>query len=197
VREIDLSSKLGEIRQHGEHVRNLTLDSIIQNGGGVVSQAHAFRKVVFEEFGPLQRHLTNEGPAMAFRELLLGDVTYISEPTVLYRIGSGVSTYAGRDMHLLKSLEPIKYSKWRLTAVQQMLTDLQKHKPPNYGEILIKLSKRERYFQNLLNINKKNKILHSLISNIFLVGFDRASIRAFVRVICPNSIYALFTSIRA
>ena len=196
VREMDISGKLGEVRLHGEHVMHLTLDKIIYSGGGVVSQAHAFRKFAFDRFGPLQAHLTNEGPAMAFRECLLGNIIYIPKPTVLYRIGSGVSTYSGNDLHTKKNLEPIKYSKWRLTAIQQMLQDLHSVKPPNYNEMLAKLSKRERYFENLFHINSGKNPLSSLISNTWLVGIDKASIRAFVRVTCPNSFYSLFISSR-
>ena len=196
VREMDVSSTLGEVRKHDEHVRNLSLDSIIHSGRGVVSQAHAFRKVVFEAFGPLEGHLTNEGPAMAFRECLLGNIIYIPVPTVFYRIGSGVSTYSGSDLHLRKTLEPIKYTQWRLTAIRQMLVDLRKHKPADYIKVRKKLSKREQYFTNLLNINTKHKPLRSLISNMFLVGFDRTSLRAFVRVVCPISVYAHFASVR-
>ena len=192
VREIDISGELLKLRFHDLDVRNITLDSIITSGRGVVSQAHAFRKVVFDRFGPLQNHLTNEGPAMAFRECLLGRVVYIEEPTVLYRVGSGTSTYSGNNLHSRKKLEPIKYSTWRLTAVQQMLNDLPVVELTNHREVHAKLVKMERYYKNLLNINSGHRSIVSLMFNMWIMGYDEASFRAFARVYCPNFIYSLF-----
>jgi len=189
VQEIDISGNLGKIRQHSKNVVNLSAESIVSTGLGVVSQAHAFRMKVFDTFGPLHRSLTNEGPAMAFRECLLGKVAYITEPTVYYRIGSGVSTYQGGNVIKTKTYEPIKVCNWRLSSFEQMLDDCKKA-PYLVDEIKVaRLENKVLFYKNLLDINNKKRVFRSLFKNFILSPSDTRSLRAMVRVFFPISIY--------
>jgi glycosyltransferase involved in cell wall biosynthesis len=107
------------------------LKGIIKNGYSVISQAHAFRKSVFDHFGPFSEEITNEGKIFSFRELCLGEIVFVEEPTMLYRMGSGVSTYQGKDVDKITLSEPRKIVSWRYTTLKQLLDDVKKISDPN------------------------------------------------------------------
>lgn len=195
VTEIDLEGKVVGGRSHPRLRGDLTHLDVIEGWQGVVSQAHAFRRVVFDHFGPFQDALSNDGPVMAFREISLGKVVYIPEPTVLYRVGSGVSTYSGDDWRKLKYDEPRKISLWHVTALRQMLADLDKiPEHPHLGE---KIVAELGYWEEILSINARKKpVLHALYRLLKRGRLDSKAVRAGLRVIIPDNIYRLYVQMR-
>ncbi len=191
VTEIDLEGKVVGGRSHPRLRGDLTHLDVIEGWQGVVSQAHAFRRVVFDHFGPFQDALSNEGQVMAFREVSLGKVVYIPEPTVLYRVGSGVSTYSGDDWRKLKYDEPRKISLWHVTGLRQMLSDLDKI--PEHARLEEKIVAEIAYWEALLSINAREKPALPALYRLLKHGrLDAKAVRAGLRVMIPDSIYRLY-----
>src|SRR3954471_9723019 len=51
--------------------------------------AHAFSRQLFRTFGPLPESLIHEDTVLGFRSLLAGEIHYINEPLVKYRLHGG------------------------------------------------------------------------------------------------------------
>lgn len=190
VQEITLNGVSGKIRTRANQTLNPTIMDVIINGFSVFSQSHVFRKQVFHVFGPLRKDLSNEGPAMTFRELLLGKIIYIPTVTVLYRIGSGVSTYSGADSFKLKITEPIKITKWSLTSRLQMLDDLNSVGNTVSSQTLrTELLKQIKFYRLLLDINENRFSLIPLFKNQLIKPTDFRSLRAFIRRNSPTILW--------
>ena len=123
IEEIDVDGRFIRNRTHSNDEAHTRLDQVALRGQSVITQSHAFKKYVFNAFGPFRDDLTQEGIAMAFRESAMGKVVFVRQILTKYRIGSGVSTYSGRDVLRIKYGEPIKYTNWYLSAYRQMLDD--------------------------------------------------------------------------
>jgi glycosyltransferase involved in cell wall biosynthesis len=192
VTEIDLNGKQGRVRDH-PHLRDgFTLEDVVRKGYGVVSQTHIFRKSIFNKYGGFDAGLTNEGRVMAFRELLEGRIAYVRNSTVLYRVGSGVSTYSGMDVERRTILEPQKVAGWALSATSQMLSDL------NYASIDNKpledeLRARNRYWRRIYELNGSPFNFAAVFDLLRSGMFDRRAARAFVRRSSPFSVRALYS----
>lgn len=192
VFEIDVDGNHVGIRAQHKDTCMLSLSEVCIKGTSVVSQSHAFRSFVFKEFGLFREDLTNEGPVMAFRELLLGEVVYIDEPLTLYRLGSGVSTYNGVDIYETKTIEPIKISNWRRTSFLQMLDDARKMSDKISKEQRLNIEKNVRRYTNIWNINRSYRPFKSTIDNFILNPRDLYTARALVRVLLPKKLYRFF-----
>jgi len=174
IDEIDLASrKVGERRL--PHLHHLAMEGIISREHDAVTQASLFHKDVFDKFGPFNSDLTSEGPVIAARALMLGRTAYIDEPTVLYRVGSGTSTSTERTLG-----EPIKITGWRLSALRQIEKDMRKD-GALYAKFSYVLNRRIRYFENLLEINKKPLAVGALARIVLSGDMDKRSLRAFAR----------------
>jgi glycosyltransferase involved in cell wall biosynthesis len=73
---------------------------------GVLGCAHAWDRRVFDLFGPIQKEVLNEDMVIPFRSALIGEVKYIDEPLVLYRLHGDNAHFkeskgikCGRDLH--------------------------------------------------------------------------------------------------
>src|ERR1035437_9116771 len=65
---------------------------------GVVGCTHAWRKEVFNVFGPINERILLEDRAIPFRSLILGEIFYIDHPLVKYRRhGENASDYEVND----------------------------------------------------------------------------------------------------
>jgi glycosyltransferase involved in cell wall biosynthesis len=190
--EITESGEMLEERHHNDRVKNIQLDDVCRNGTSVVTQSHAFRRDVFDHFGPLMSDLTNEGPVMAFRESSLGNVEYIDKPLTYYRVGSGVSTYSGDDALIIKEVEPLKISNWRRTSFSQIKADSQVGVIKLNSDNEAMVEKKFQIFSNLFLINSKKYIISSFIRNMFLNPFHIPTIKAALRVMSPLWIYSKF-----
>jgi glycosyltransferase involved in cell wall biosynthesis len=189
ITDIDLEGRpLGDRRRSAREVE-ITLDAVVRRGQSVITQSHAFRRAVFTRFGPFRDSLTHEGKAMAFREIVLGKVGYVDRCLTAYRVGSGISTYAGQDVTRKKSLEPIKYTTWFLSAFRQMLEDAGRLETPLPPETLEILRTNIRFYENLLRINRGEAIVSPLVRNLLIAPKDSRSLRAAVRSVAPVAVY--------
>jgi glycosyltransferase involved in cell wall biosynthesis len=73
---------------------------------GVPGCTHAFRKELFELFGPLPLNVVNEDEVLAFRSLLVGGICHVPDPLVCYRRHE--KNISGRDE-----------GHWRLSRVRE------------------------------------------------------------------------------
>jgi hypothetical protein len=62
-----------------------TLWSMVEGSAGVLGAAHAWRRELFDVFGPLDEQVIREDAAIPFRAALLGNVLYVDEVLVRYR----------------------------------------------------------------------------------------------------------------
>lgn len=193
VVEIDLTGQKIRERRHLKEEYETNLEAVISKGQSVITQSHAFHRRAFDYFGPFRYDLSQEGIAMAFREATIGRVGFVSGCLTLYRIGSGVSTYDGSDVDRRKYSEPIKFTKWYLSAFSQMLDDSMKLKTPLSDRMLAKLEKNIEFYSNMLEINEGRRLLRPLIKNFLIRPLDTKSIRAAARVLFPRSLYSRLT----
>lgn len=190
VIEIDVNGNIVRERRHSKMEYETSLDEVVGRGQSLITQSHAFRRVAFSTFGPFKSDLTHEGKAMAFRETAIGKVGFVDQCLTLYRIGSGISTYAGNDAKKKKNSEPIKYTMWYLSAFSQMLEDSKKLHPSLPHNLHIRLIKNIEFYSNLLKINEGRGLVIPLLRNILIYPCDQKSIRAVLRRITPKSLYS-------
>lgn len=195
IREVDVNGNFVRIREIPADEQQISLDSIVRHGTSLVTQSHAFRRSAFDSFGPFRSDLTQEGIAMSFREVIRGEILFISEPLTSYRIGSGTSTYAGTDLKRMKYLEPIKVTGWYLSAFQQMLDDSHHLEPAN-TELTQRIIKNIAFFSNLIKVNKREEFLAPLVGNLFIKPGDLRTMKAALRVLLPDFIYQFRARLR-
>lgn len=66
---------------------SLTLSHIARRLGGVLGATHVWDRRVFEVFGPIiEKKVVAEDLIIAFRSALLGEVKFVEQPLVLYRL---------------------------------------------------------------------------------------------------------------
>lgn len=190
VIEMDVNGVLGKKRYLYDNDRLDDLAYIVNSGAAVASQAHGFRKSIFEYFGPLNSSVNNEGKVLSFRESWLGKIIYIDQITVQYRLGTGVSTYKGDDVNELTINEPLKVSSWRYYSLKQIHKDYMKirDKRPDLEELILQ---KKEFSRKLFLINKNPwefKALVSILKNrccVYqaLMAFIRRNSPYFVRYI--------------
>lgn len=191
IDEIDLRGEYIKLRYHSFGNRKQMLNDVFKYGLSVITQSHAFRREVFDVYGPLEDEVTNEGIVMAFRELTLGEVAFIKQSLTKYRIGSGVSTYSGYELERRKIDEPIKITRWYLTAYKQIFVDL-KRCPIQISDQNKKLILNKiEYFKNISKINKRVEFIKPIIHNLYLFPSDLKTFRALIRILTPNIIYKI------
>ena len=190
VLEMDEAGNPLRTRMHSDDVRDIAMANVLEKGISIVTQSCAFHRILLDRFGPFSDQLTNEGKAMAFRVAATGHICYVETPLTRYRIGTGVSTYAGQDVLRLKWHEPIKITKWYLSAYKQMLADSQ-HIDMQDAHLAIrtKILKQIKFYENLYKINTGAGLVGPLISNVIAKPADRRSLRAALRRIAPISLY--------
>jgi glycosyltransferase involved in cell wall biosynthesis len=194
VEEIDQEGRHLKVRRHlGERVE-LSLRNVTRHGLSVISQSHAFRKQVFEHFGPLSENVTNEGIVMAFREAAIGKIVFVDQPLTKYRMGSGTSTYAGAELKRRKEIEPIKITGWYLSAFQQMQKDATKLARPLAINYQKEIECNFKFYTSLMEINTGAAFLRPLYKNFLVAPRDKRSLRAVIRRSLPASFYRLLST---
>mgnify|MGYP005853406909 CR=1 FL=1 len=194
VEEIDQAGQHLKIRRHQIERMEISLRNVTRHGLSVVTQSHAFRKQVFEHFGPLSDNVTNEGIVMAFREASLGKIVFVEQPLTKYRVGSGVSTYSGADPMRRKVSEPIKITGWYLSAFQQMYKDATKLSPPLAFNYQREIERNIQFYSSLMEINTGAAFLRPLYKNFLAAPRDKRSLRAVIRRSLPASFYRLLST---
>jgi glycosyltransferase involved in cell wall biosynthesis len=75
----------GEIPSHAR-----TVEEAVSRGGiGVAGCTHMFMRRCFDVFGPMTDRTNKEDMTIPFRSLLLGEVRYLDEPLIRYRVHGG------------------------------------------------------------------------------------------------------------
>lgn len=102
-------------RQSPPDPKKLTLDWFVHHQASITGSSHAWKRDVFDFFGPLEDQVVSEDVAIPFRSLLLGSIHYIHEPLVLRR-------YTGVNLSLGS------FDKWNTgTSVKQFHTYSLRH----------------------------------------------------------------------
>ncbi|WP_118857364.1 glycosyltransferase family 2 protein [Sphingomonas mesophila] len=108
-----------------------------------IGATEAFVPEIFSHFGPLRERMVHEDGVLPFRSLLLDrPVTYVEEPLVRYRQGSGVSTMYGAR-HPLPAARRLMLSRY-LEDTLQRIDDLEKVDKPHLRPILERVADRYR-----------------------------------------------------
>lgn len=158
-------------------------EQVVVNALEVISQSHAFRRTVYEKFGPLSLTVTNESPVMAFRVACLGKILLVKKPLTEYRVGVGVSTYRGKNVEELSILEPLKYSRWWASAYKQIALDV--HAVQLSSDLNALIHKRVQLYQAIFQVNASSMNVSGLYSALFRSGFLRV-FKAFSRRNAPK-----------
>lgn len=176
-------------RIHADEVCHPTMLGAIHGRSRIVTQSCAFRRSAFIKFGPLLSTVTHEAMVMGFRASFF-DVSYISKPLTKYRVGSGVSTYRGKDLQRLKVAEPLKTAGWHKSSLEQMIQDLS----PAQGDELKILrdvaQRRLEYWNIVYEINSGDEIWRSILSALSKRLFGRELVRAILRIASPKWLYS-------
>lgn len=108
------------------NVAGFTDESILRNEFPVIGATHAWRKEVFDFFGPLMDGIVFEDNAISFRSHLLGAVRYVDETLVKYRTHSTNLTNFTKveDLSALYAAAA-RRNRWALTGVAQRMRDLE------------------------------------------------------------------------
>jgi glycosyltransferase involved in cell wall biosynthesis len=84
----------------------LTLKWMAEHMSATLGCAQAWDRRVFDLFGPIQEEVFNEDMVIPFRAALVGEIKYIDEPLVLYRLHGDNAHFkalrdlkGGRDLH--------------------------------------------------------------------------------------------------
>jgi hypothetical protein len=192
---MDVDGIKGQVATKDIFYRPFLLDDIVKHEYRLAAQTHAFRKAVFDFFGPLLNSVTNEGAIMAFREAALGKIIFVDQPTILYRVGSGVSTYSGQDTTRLQHSEPLKVLGWSLSFYEQTLVDLERDDKlsDRYKDHILQ---KRNYYIALKLINTKRWQLRALAGVLKDNFRDTVAIRAFLRSNTPSLFYKILARVR-
>ena len=126
VVKIDLEGKILGVKKHPSHVQQPSMNSVVTEKRGVVTQSFCFKKDAFALFSELSKDVTHEAIVYGFRAAALGKLKYIHEPLTKYRVGSGTSTQKFGSATLDRQYEATKVSGWRITALRQIRIDCKK-----------------------------------------------------------------------
>lgn len=144
-------------------------EQVIEDALEIISQSHAFRREVYEKFGPISLTVTNESAVMAFRESCLGGILLIKKPLTEYRVGVGVSTRRGKTVDELCISEPLKYSSWWDSAYKQIVLDTHVVQlSPHLRGLIIE---RAQLYQTIFQVNSSPMNAFALCSALFRSGF--------------------------
>lgn len=127
--------------------------------GGVHGSTHAWRRQVFDVFGPMYEGTAFEDIVIPFRSALLGRVQYIDEPLVCYREhrerlfdSSGKANLTRFRAHMVSQIEPhIQICRNRLSDLETVLA-LQ-------PERSVELTRLQQITCQLLSDTEREKVL--------------------------------------
>lgn len=194
ITEIDLDGKVLKIREHKEHHKLNDIEYILENSSSVVSQSHAFRRIIFTYFGGILSEVSNEGKVLALREALLGKIAYVDEPLTYYRIGSGISTQNPDDVNKLTISEPIKVAHWNYSFIKQASVDILKLDKQS-EEIYSLINNRLSYLESVYLLNKYGRA-ELILKLMFKNRIKFKLILIFLRRRSPYFIRKLYCDLR-
>ncbi|MEO5658926.1 MAG: glycosyltransferase [Polaromonas sp.] len=103
----------------------VTDKTIVRNKTTLVGATHAWRREVFDFFGPLMDDVCYEDHAIAFRSHLLGVVRYLDRELVSYRTHAGsITNFTKMENPSVLYASAAKRTAWMLVAIAQRKKDL-------------------------------------------------------------------------
>ena len=175
-------------RIHEDEVVHPTMLGAIYGRSKIVTQSYAFRRSAYMKFGPLLSTVTHEAMVMGFRASFF-DVLYISKPLTKYRVGSGVSTYRGKDLQRLKLAEPLKIAGWHKSSLEQMIQDFSRAQGDELDKLKGFAQRRLEYWSIIYEINSGGEIWRSMLIALKKRLFGRELFRAIFRSASPKWLY--------
>lgn len=99
----------------------------------VIGATHAWSRRTFEHFGPITVEGCYEDLIIAFRSMLIGEIAYIDEPLVKYRMGNGLvsseqAAPASFDIYLARSRKALTAS---IAVMRQRMLDVERMDMPD------------------------------------------------------------------
>jgi glycosyltransferase involved in cell wall biosynthesis len=196
----ELGNKCALTRQNPPDPKKLTRDWFTQRQSSVTGSSQAWRRDVFDLFGPLGDGVVSEDVVIPFRSLLLGSIHYIHEPLVLRR-------YTGKNL-ALDSLQQwdshasvdrfrdktYRHTKNFIAVYETRLSDIDKlwrahpERQDELGIIRAVTEKKlhrvreELRFWEASNLKKFRMLFQDFIRN----GFGTTAIRLFLSWVFPS-----------
>lgn len=171
-----------------------SVEKVISDSYKIVAQSHAFKREVFDFFGPFDSCVNDEGLPLAFRMAALGKIEYIKTPLIKYRMGDGESTRKGKTFQERTIQDPIKHSSWLYNAYRQIKIDYLKVED-RYPLLKNKIEYNFNKYKYFHFVNKNSWDLKALI-NSFWYGLGLKALRCFLRRNSPNSMLAVYDKLR-
>jgi len=136
--------------------------TIVRNLNPVIGATHAWRREVFDVFGPLMNTVVFEDNAISFRSFLLGSIHYIPDKLVRYRLHSNSLTNfsSNNNKYQLYALA-VRRCEWALYGIEQRRKDLSLYSQAysthahNLSIVRSELSKQERKYSRRLHCYKQ------------------------------------------
>jgi glycosyltransferase involved in cell wall biosynthesis len=115
----------GLYKNQPEPEEKLSFDWLLYKGCKVLGCSHAWSKDIFDIFGPIPPETIFEDAVLPFRSALLGKISYLHEPLVLYRRHASNASINTRDMRCWQDIvnDMKKYSQGRIAIQESRLTD--------------------------------------------------------------------------
>jgi len=131
------------------------IENLTRSTGLYIGATGAIRKVLPKYFGPITYKNTYEDQIYGFRAALIGEIEFIEEELVKYRLDVGISSSSLN--YLIGIKERRKYLAHRIETFMQRKLDLDKSKHPKFDnlneiiihEITLASARSELYDENL------------------------------------------------
>ncbi|GFE58639.1 glycosyltransferase [Geobacter sp. AOG1] len=162
-----------------------TEKSMTKNENPVIGATHAWRRDVFDIFGPLNEDIMFEDNAISFRSYLLGAILYTNEILVKYRVHKDNITNFQQNIDYFKLYKNAeRRESFAQAGFRQRLNDIEKIKAENLvcernlqyieneikNEIINSKKRRESYsiypkitYSQIVNSLKDNRIMKTTI----------------------------------
>lgn len=131
LRQIDAEGHLFDYERRKPVLAYKTPAEVIDDGMHLIGASMGWARKLFEDFGPLSDETLIEDRPIAFRAALTGDVAWIDEPLLLYRVG-GESDPARQTSGFAYHLKRLR---WDRSFLRSYLHDMERLPPPDYAEI--------------------------------------------------------------
>lgn len=161
--------------------------TMVRNVNPVIGATHAWRREVFDFFGPLMDGVVFEDNAISFRSYLLGVIKYLDDDLVGYRTHDrNITNFVEISDFFKLYSSATKRSTWALIGVEQRKKDLKyafNNMPMfyrNFNYLNIELLKIERKFRRRLrNYQQFPKLsIHMLMDAFRDIEIGKVVIRA-------------------
>ncbi|MBP6467763.1 MAG: glycosyltransferase [Fusobacteriaceae bacterium] len=130
----------------------ITIDRHLMENLGILGCSAAFRKSLIQQ--PLPFFLPSEDKILTLRALLKGEIFFINEKLVKYRLGTGISN----NLNKKNKLEYIKALKARVLTIDGYILELTNIDTSEYKVKIKKLRKIKSYLSSSLEIMENNKL---------------------------------------